>query len=289
MGKLIYIFGITLLLFSCTQETIKPTITSSSDSLSYSLGMLYASKLPENLKANHIDSISYKMFVIGIQDYIDSSQTNLISDDEAKTLTQNFISSIQNKAQIEYLESFKKNIAKGDAFLKENKEKSGVKTIKKGLQYKTIYSGWGQQKPLVEDTVLVKYKVYSIEDKLLYDSKSDSKNGVRITLDSAVNAWKEVLPLYVTGGHMMIYSSYEHAFGNSVANDFKIEPYSTVIFDVELVKFYRAEKETETTSVNTQSNNSTVVTPTARTTQTTPQVQSVPANNNSTNITNDTL
>ena len=248
-SRYILVFFLALTsVYSCKQDSSKKFIQTHYDSISYSLGMIYAQKLPENFHANHIDSISYEFFIQGIQDFFDSTHINQISDSEITNLTNSFIAQLQTKREQAFLDSFKINIEKGTSFLKENKNQNGVIELEKGLQYKTIYSGWGQQKPTISDTVLVFYQVYSIDNKLLYDSKSEFREPVSIILDSTILAWQKILPLYVTGGKVRIYASHEFAYGSSYSRDNHIEPYATLIFDIELYKFIRGNKEAQTTT-----------------------------------------
>ncbi len=250
MTKIACSLFIAILFISCSQRRVKPHITSGNDSLSYSLGMLYASKLPDNLKANHIDSVSYELFLEGIRDYIDSTSINLISDEDVKSITQNFLNNKLEKAHQEYLSSFSKNIEIGKTFLDENKKKPVIQVIEPGLQIKTVYSGWGQKKPTLKDDVLVHYKIYDTNIELIYDSKKDSKEPVKISLDSTILAWQKIIPMFVTGAKVVIYCSHEYAYGESFSPDKTIEPYQTLVFEVELVKFIsKNEQQTQTTNV----------------------------------------
>ena len=54
-------------------------------------------------------------------------------------------------------EDAKVNLEKGEAFLKENATKEGVKTSASGLQYKITKEGEGK-KPTKDDVVTVEYE-----------------------------------------------------------------------------------------------------------------------------------
>src|SRR5690606_31370214 len=88
--------------------------------------------------------------------------------------------------------------------------------------------------------------------KLLYDSKSESREPVSIILDSTILAWQKILPLYVTGGKVRIYASHEFAYGASYSKQMQIEPYATLIFDIELYKFVRRNKKIQVAPVPQQ-------------------------------------
>lgn len=247
--------ALSVLLFSCKQEVSQSVITTYHDSVSYSLGMIYAQKLPENLQENHIDSLSYDFFLQGMCDFFDTNTTNHISDVEIKDITNSYIQQLHLKREELHIESYKINIEKGEQFLQENKENYGVVEVEQGLQYKTIYAGWGQQKPTLLDTVLVNYQVYSIDNTLLYDSKTESNEAVSIVLDSTILAWQKIIPLYVTGGKVRIFASHDFAYGSAYSKKSNIEPFATLIFDVELYKFIKGTKKPETIVTQEQNQN----------------------------------
>lgn len=235
-----------LICASCNKPQVKHEFTSFLDSVSYSLGMLYAHKLPQNLSENYIDSISYSLFVEAMHDYFNQNKQNRLTNEEIQYITQKVQHSIQKKSDSLFIASHRGNIEKGKQFLQQNKEKAGVIEITEGLQYRTIFPGWGQQRPLVEDTVLVFYRVYSITDELLFDSRTISSQPIAIALDSAITAWQKILPLYVTGGRTRIYTSHEFAFGSLFSEDLNIPPFSTLQFDIELYKFIRSNRSGQT-------------------------------------------
>ncbi|MDA3881932.1 MAG: FKBP-type peptidyl-prolyl cis-trans isomerase [Bacteroidales bacterium] len=253
MNKLTHfsiLISVFIILHSCSpEEESTHNITNYTDSLSYSLGMTYAQKLPDNLQQNGLDSISFTEFIRGFQDYFDTTQANILSDEEIISITEQFLQLRQKRIEQAFLDSHKVvNIDKGNAFLEKNKEKRGIKGIEKGLQYETLYRGWGQQKPRVNDTVLVSYKIYSIDNTLLFNSEKISNNPIPVTLDSAILAWQKVIPLFVTGGRMKIFASPEFAYGSSYSQEKGIKPYSTLIFEVTLHKFIRSNIQEETTT-----------------------------------------
>ncbi len=236
------------MLHSCSPEKESThNMANFTDSLSYSLGMTYAEKLPDNLQQNGLDSISFTEFIRGFQDYFDTTEINLLSDEEIISITEQFLQLRQKRIEHAFLDSHKVvNIKKGNIFLEQNKEKRGVKEIEKGLQYETLYRGWGQQKPGINDTVLVSYKIYSIDNTLLFNSEEISNNPIPVTLDSAILAWQKVIPLFVTGGRMKIFASHEFAYGSSYSQEKGIKPYSTLVFEVTLHKFIRSNIQEET-------------------------------------------
>ena len=236
MRNIFLLFVATLLIISCNNKSNYKDLESNLDSTSYSLGMLYASKMPNNLKENNVDSISIQHFLQGLHDYFDSTETPVLDKKTTEKLIQAYFEKMQQSSNDFYASKFKNNEIEGNKFLENNKKTAGITELEKGLQYQILYSGWGELKPDVRDTILVHFKMYDISKKLIYDTRKTSPNPLKIPLDSTIQAWQKVLPLVNTGAKLKIYSSHQFAYGKDVTPKDKIQPYQTLIFDIELVK-----------------------------------------------------
>ena len=86
---------------------------------------------------------------------------------------------------------------KGEAFLKENASKEGVKTTATGLQYKIVTEGTGKS-PKATDTVLVHYR-----GTLINGTEFDSSysRGVPATfpVNGVIKGWQEALVMMKPG------------------------------------------------------------------------------------------
>jgi FKBP-type peptidyl-prolyl cis-trans isomerase len=248
------------ILASCNREPNYKDLQTNSDSTAYSLGLLFASKIPQNLKDNSIDSISIKHFLQGVHDYFDSTQSPVLSKQISEKLIQEYFEKLQNSENNTYAAKFIQNKIDGNLFLENNKKVSGVIEIQKGLQYQIFYKGWGELKPDLRDTLLVHFKISTIKNKVLYDSRKTSYNPLKIPLDSTIAAWQKILPLVNTGAKIKIFTSYEYAYGIDVTKEDNIEPYQTLIFDIELVKTLKgnypgAQVEQDSLSKDSVTNN----------------------------------
>lgn len=239
MRNIILLSVCTLLVISCKNNSDYRDLESNLDSTSYSLGLLYASKMPNNLKENNVDSISIQHFLQGLHDYFDSTETPVLDKKTTERLIQQYFDRMLQNSNENYAAKFKQNEIDGNVFLEKNKKNSGVTEIEKGLQYQIFYSGWGELKPDVRDTILVHFKMYDITNKLIYDTRKTSPNPLKIPLDSTIEAWQKVLPLVNTGAKLKIYSSHKFAYGTNVTPKDKVQPYQTLIFDIELVKTFK--------------------------------------------------
>ena len=120
----------------------------------------------------------------------------------------------------------------GEKFLKENAQKDSVIVLPSGLQYKVLVKGDGEV-PLENQTVQVNYEGRLV-DGTVFDasSKHDSKPS-EFKPTQVIKGWTEALTMMPVGSKWQLYIPYYLAYGEKSAG--KIQPYSALIFDVELV------------------------------------------------------
>jgi FKBP-type peptidyl-prolyl cis-trans isomerase len=125
------------------------------------------------------------------------------------------------------------NLAKGQAFLKENATKPGVHTTPSGLQYKVTTEGHGKS-PKATDTVLVHYRGTTI-DGTEFDSSYKRNEPISFPLNGVIPGWTEGVQLMKEGGKIQLFIPSNLAYGSRGAGGV-IAPDSTLIFDIELLK-----------------------------------------------------
>lgn len=129
-------------------------------------------------------------------------------------------------------------IAEGEKFLEENKTKEGVVTTESGLQYKILTKGTGEI-PADTSYVQVNYKGTLI-DGTEFDSsyKRKDKDGksqpATFRANQVIKGWNEALTMMPVGSKWELYIPYDLAY-DSKASGADIKPFSTLIFEVELV------------------------------------------------------
>ena len=124
------------------------------------------------------------------------------------------------------------NKAAGIKFLEENKAKEGVVTTESGLQYKVIKAGKGEI-PSKTSTVKVNYKGTLI-DGTEFDSSYKRNAPASFRADQVIAGWTEALTMMPVGSKWELYIPQELAYG--VRDAGKIKPFSTLIFEVELLE-----------------------------------------------------
>ena len=190
------------------------------DSVSYSLGV----NIGENLKTQFPD-INLKNFELAIKNVLDNQKEPKISGADAQKVIQNYFQKQQAKASESVIEEGKK-------FLTENSKKDGVITLESGLQYEIIKSGEGA-KPTINDQVTTHYHG-TLLDGTVFDSSVERGQPATFPVSGVIKGWTEALQLMTVGSKWKLFVPYDLAYGERGAGP-KIGPYSTLIFEVELI------------------------------------------------------
>lgn len=119
----------------------------------------------------------------------------------------------------------------GEQFLVENGLKEGVITTASGLQYEVIKMGKGK-KPVATDKVKVHYHGTLI-DGTVFDSSVERGEAITFGLTQVIAGWTEALQLMPVGSKFKLYIPQQLGYGGQQAGS--IPPYSTLIFEVELL------------------------------------------------------
>jgi len=120
----------------------------------------------------------------------------------------------------------------GEQFLKENAKKDSVIVLPSGLQYKVLVKGDGEV-PLEDQKVQVNYEGRLIDGTVFDASARHGDKPSEFKPNQVIKGWTEALTMMPVGSKWQLFIPYYLAYGNRSAGE--IKPYSTLIFDVELV------------------------------------------------------
>ena len=205
-----------------TETPAPPIMVNELDSISYALGMGVA----KNLHSSGLDSVNMKAFDEGFGQVLKGDST-LISEADVQLLLQNYFQGLAEKQQ-------EKFIKEGKDFLTENKLRPEVDTTASGLQYEVIVEGEGPN-PTIESEVTVHY-TGKLLDGTVFDSSVERGEPITFNLGQVIPGWTEGLQLMKSGAKYILYIPYDLAYGENGAGA-DIPPYSTLIFEVELISF----------------------------------------------------
>ncbi|MGN1256341.1 MAG: FKBP-type peptidyl-prolyl cis-trans isomerase [Bacteroidaceae bacterium] len=190
--------------------------------ISYALGLGIA----QQLKSMGIEDFSVEDFSQSVSDVL-SDKTPAMTSREAQELLNEYFQKKQK-------EQAQKAIAEGKAFLEANAQREGVVQTKSGLQYEILSEGKGERSPKATDTVVCHYEGRLVSGKV-FDSSYDRNEPAEFGLNQVIPGWTEGLQLMSEGAKYRFYIPYLLGYGEQGAGP-SIPPYSTLVFDVELIK-----------------------------------------------------
>ena len=126
--------------------------------------------------------------------------------------------------------------AEGRAYLDSYGKQEGVVTTGSGLMYKVITAGTGA-KPTEDDRVRCHYKGM-LTDGTVFDSSYDRGEPIDFPVTGVIEGWTEALQLMPTGSKWEVVIPYELGYGERGAGG-AIPPYSTLIFEIELLEILK--------------------------------------------------
>jgi len=211
------IISINTISISMNAQKIKDEV----DSVSYSLGV----NIGENIKSQFPD-IDLKNFESGIKDVISEKKQPTIEGADAQKVIQDYFTKQQAKAG-------ELKIKEGENFLTENAKRTEVKTLESGLQYEIITDAEGV-KPTLNDQVTTHYHG-TLLDGTVFDSSVDRGQPATFPVSGVIKGWTEALQLMSVGAKWKLYVPYNLAYGEKGVSA-QIGPYTTLIFEVELLK-----------------------------------------------------
>jgi FKBP-type peptidyl-prolyl cis-trans isomerase len=212
------------------------TLTTPKDKASYAIGM----NIGKGMHQQSVD-VDPAILMRGLTDGLSGGKT-LMTDEEAKSALMALQAEVRKKQEEIAKAQGEVNKKEGAAFLAENKTKEGVVTLPSGLQYKILQQGTGP-KPTAKDIVVCNYRGTLLNGKE-FDSSYKRGQPATFPLGQVIKGWTEALQLMPVGSKWQLFVPAELAYGErNMGPD--ITPYSTLIFEVELVSIKPPEKPAE--------------------------------------------
>lgn len=208
------------------KEKSAVVLNDDNDKLSYAVGL----QVGKSLQSAAID-IKMEPFLKAVEDVM-ADREPALSEEEMMAVMNAFRQKAMEKMEAEQQAEAGENLTKGEAFLKENAAKEGVKTLESGLQYRVIEEGDGPS-PAASDQVKVHYRGTLI-DGTQFDSSYDRNEPAVFGVTQVINGWTEALQLMKKGAKWQLFIPPNLAYGPSGRPG--IPPNAVLLFDVELLE-----------------------------------------------------
>ena len=226
-GLVILAVATAMIVSSCnTKSSVTGTkVKSPEDSLAYALGIA-------NYFYYMTDSIDIDPVLLA-KGMLDAKEGKNTLDEQS---AQGYVMTYMQNRQMEKMKAmYGKNIDEGEKFLSENKKREGVQETTSGLQYEVVTMGTGH-KPVLTDVVKVHY-TGKLLDSTTFDSSVDRGEPVQFAVNGVIQGWQEGIQLMPVGSKFKFYIPYELGYGEQGTGP--IPPYSTLVFDVELLEIVK--------------------------------------------------
>lgn len=213
---------------SCTSGGLSAK-SSDLDSVSYAFGV----NIGQSLNNVKIKGLNVNAIAQGIRDVLnDNGEKAVMTNEESIAVIEAFFKKMQD-------EMLTKNLKDGQEFLEKNKTEEGVLTTESGLQYKIITEGTGP-KPAETDEVEVNYRGTLLSGDE-FDSSYERGQPAKFKLNQVIKGWTEGLQLVSEGSKVQFWIPSELAYGDQGGG--RIEPNSTLVFEIELLKVNKAAEQ----------------------------------------------
>jgi len=188
---------------------------------SYAIGLVEGQTLVGSMVGRGIDQkMEIDDLLSGIKDGIKGSE-KVLSLSEARNEVSAYYSEMNQKM--------------GAEFLEKNAQNEGIIVTESGLQYEVVKEGTGLR-PNLTDSVLVHYTGRFIDGRV-FETTIPSQHPISFTPLGVIQGWQEGLLLMKEGGSARFFIPYQLAYGTTGSG--MIEPFSTLVFDIELLKVTR--------------------------------------------------
>ena len=229
--KKLTVFGFAvLILVSCGKKAGKgdSKLETFEQKLSYSVGY----DVTTSLKKMDV-KLDKEMMYKGIIDALDSAEKPLMTREEMELVFQELQKKNMQNMQQQQADMAAPNRSKGQEYAAQQMaENPDMKKTASGLVYQVVKQGTGKQ-PGLTNVVRVKYTGKLI-DGTVFDQTGEESTTFRV--DGVIPGWTEALQMMPEGSTYKLIIPAELAYGNNPPQGTPIQPGSTLVFDVELIK-----------------------------------------------------
>jgi FKBP-type peptidyl-prolyl cis-trans isomerase FklB len=199
------------------------TFNSNAEKASYGIGL----QMGEQLKSNPFEGLNLNSVFEGMKDAYTGADFQ-VEIPAIQAAFEEINAEITKRRE----EEAKVLAAEGESFLAENAKRAEVTVTASGLQYEVLTTGEGE-KPTADSTVRTHYHGTLINGDV-FDSSYDRGQPAEFPVGGVIKGWTEALQMMPVGSKWRLYVPHDLAYGERGAGA-SIAPFSTLIFDVELL------------------------------------------------------
>ena len=182
----------------------------------------------QNFKGSGIQRLNIDDFAAALRVVFEGGEQQMTYDEAKQGVTEFFTSLEKDAAEL--------NERAGREYLARNAKQEGIHVTASGLQYQIIKEGTGR-KPGPGDVVTVHYTGRLI-DGTVFDSSVERGEPATFAVGQVIPGWVEGLQLMNEGAAWRLFIPSNLAYGPHGTGP--IQPNSTLIFDVQLIKVGKA-------------------------------------------------
>lgn len=195
-------------------------IKSTSDSISYALGLDYANYLVR-MRDNLGDDFNQKMVINAIRDVL--ADKSSLDQEESFKVMQNYFTVVLPE----------RNRLEGEKFLAEVEKQPNVKKTTSGLLYEIIKPGSAKKALKDDDEVKVLYRG-TLKSGKEFDGNYESGDTARFSLNRVIKGWGEGLKLVGEGGKIKLWIPSELGYGQRGGG--QIGPNEPLLFELDVIE-----------------------------------------------------
>jgi len=201
-----------------------PSFDSVEAQASYGIGL----QVGQQLQESGLQGLQPEALLAGLRDALEGNAPSVPVDVVHRALRE-----VHERAEAVRQERQKALAVDGQKFLEENAKREGVSSTETGLQFSVLTQGDGAI-PSRQDRVRVHYTGKLI-DGSVFDSSVQRGEPAEFPVSGVIPGWIEALTLMPVGSKWELVIPHNLAYGERGAGA-SIPPYSTLVFEVELLE-----------------------------------------------------
>jgi len=144
-----------------------------------------------------------------------------------------------SKKQLKYFEK------KGERFLDEMAKRSDLAFMNGGLMIqKMVEAKPTGRSPLAMDQVELRYTGYQVDGSTFDTSETRKEKSITVRPKHVIECWTMALQMMAEGDKWRVYCPWNLGYGKLGSPAMKVNPYSALYYDIEMVKVLPATAET---------------------------------------------